>query len=320
MSTLSVHNIQGISAHNNQIVIPSGHELHCTNGRYRLPNYTTASRPGAPYQGELILNTDTATLEVWTGDRWANCGGGNRGGSSGNPAFSGGDAYDQGNQTSGTVWVTIPGSGAFEFDYDASDRYGSGDYGWIKYDAAFFGANNSGINHVEYGSPSSIIPAWNTNSTSSTSNDTIGSGTHRIGREQNHSGGNSLSTIRCALPKLTKARYSASYQAGGWHTADFCAFNQNFSGIVNNSPYENNGCGYWCVIWDGNASGNTSSNWLVVDPGNLGSGNNSHSQSGILLSFGTERGSSSAPPYIIWGTTDAYGEYRYTNAWELWLH
>ena len=131
--------MQGIATYNNQIEIPAGHELHCTAGRYRLPNYSASNRPSNAYVGELIINTDTATLEMWTGDRWANCGGGNRGGSAANPAFSGGDAYEQGNQSSGTVWVTIPGSGAFEFTYDATDRFGTGDNGWIKYDAAFFG-------------------------------------------------------------------------------------------------------------------------------------------------------------------------------------
>ena len=59
-------------------------------GRYRLPNYAASNRPSNAYVGELIINTDTATLEMWTGDRWANCGGGNRGGSQSNPAFSGG--------------------------------------------------------------------------------------------------------------------------------------------------------------------------------------------------------------------------------------
>jgi len=247
-------------------------------------------------------------------------GGGGVGLSSGNPALSGRHAYQNGRTSGGQVWVEIPGDGAFLFDYDASDRYGSGDNGWIRYDAGFFGANNGSISWQAYGSPSSIIPAWNTNSTSSTSNDTINQGRLRIGREQSHQGGNSLSTIRCSLPKLTKARYQMSANSGGADTADFGSFTQNFSGIVNNSPYQNNGSGYWCVIWDGNPSGNFSSNMLILDPGNLRSGNGSYSQTIGPLSFGTERGSSSQVPQIIWGTTDAYREYSYINSWELWLH
>ena len=312
--------MQGIATYNNQIEIPAGHELHCTAGRYRLPNYSASNRPSNAYVGELIINTDTATLEMWTGDRWANCGGGNRGGSAANPAFSGGDAYEQGNQSSGTVWVTIPGSGAFEYTYDATDRFGTGDNGWIKYDAAFFGSNNAAIDYVVYGTPSTIIPAFNTNSDTSTNNDTINQGTHRVGRNQTHSGGNSLSTVRCALPKLTKCAYTASRTAGGFHTADFGAFTRNFSGIVNNSPYQNNGSGYWTVVFSGNASGNFNNDMLVLDNGDLRSGNGSYSVNTGVLSFGTERGSGSQIPQIIWGTTDAYGEYCYTTSWELWLH
>ena len=320
MSTLSVHNLQGIAAYSNKIEIPSGHKFTTAAGQFRIPNYAAASKPSSPEVGDVILNTDTATLEVWTGDRWAVCGGGNAGGSQSNPATSGKNAYDNGQVSSGTVWVNIPGSGTFEFDYDASDKYGTGDRGWIRYDSAFFGANNAAIAHTEYGSPSSILPAWNTNSNSSTSNDTISQGRLRIGRESSHQGGNSLSTIRCSLPRFTKAHYSMSAQSGGSDTADFGAFTQNFSGIVNNSPYQNNGSGYWAVLWDGNTSGNFSSNMLIIDPGNLRSGNGSYSQSIGPLSFGTERGSASQVPQIIWGTTDAYREYSYINSFTLWLH
>ena len=320
MSTLSVHNLQGISAYNNKIGIPAGHKLGEGTGEFRLPNYPSNAKPSSPEVGDVILNSTTATLEVWTGDRWAICGGGNRGGSAANPAESAGDAYDQGNQTSGTVWVTIPGSGAFQFEYDATDRYGTGDNGWIKYDAAFFGANNSAIAYTVYGSPSTIIPAFNTNSSSSITNDTISAGTHRVGREQSHAGGNSLSTIRCALPRLTKVKYEASRVAGGNQTADFGAFTQNFSGIVNNSPYQNNGAGYWTVVFSGNSSGSFGSDMLILDNGNLRSGNGSYTVNTGVLSFGSERGSGTQVPQVIWGTTDAYNEYCYTTSWSLWLH
>ena len=319
MSTLSVNNLQGLSP-TNKVTVPAGHKLSCESGRYRLPNYSSGNRPSNAETGELIINTTTATLEMWTGDRWAVCGGGNRGATQSNPAESAGDAYDQGNTVSGTVWVSIPGSGAYQFEYDATDRYGTGDFGWIKYDAAFFGANNASIAYTVYGSPSSIIPAFNTNSSSSTSNDTINQGTHRVGREQSHQGGNSLSTIRCSLPRFTKAKYQASMVSGGADTADFGSFTQNFSGIVNNSPYQNNGSGYWAVLFSGNASGSFGSDMLILDNGTLQSGNGSYSNNTSVLSFGTERGSPTQVPQIIWGTTDAYREYVYVNSWELWLH
>ena len=38
-----------------------------------------------------------------------------------------------------------------------------------------------------------------------------------------------------------------SAQSGGSQTADLGALHRNFSGIVNNSPYQNNGQGYWTV-------------------------------------------------------------------------
>lgn len=247
-------------------------------------------------------------------------GGSGVGTTAGNPALSGRHAYQNGRTSSGQVWVEIPGDGAFLFDYDASDRYGSGDSGWIRYDAGFFGANNGSIDWQAYGSPSSIIPAWNTNSTNSTNHDTINQGTLRIGREQSHQGGNSLSTIRISLPRLTKAHYAMSATAGGSQTADFGNFTQNYSGIINNSPYQNNGNGYWSLIWDGNPGGNPSSNWLITDPGNLRSGNGGYSQNIGPLSFGNERGSASQIPKMIWGTCDAYNEYSFIQSWTLWLH
>ena len=246
-------------------------------------------------------------------------GGGGRGSSSGNPAYSGRDAYDQG-QRGDTVWIEIEGSGSFSMTFDPSDRYGNGRNGWIKYDASFFGGNNGSIDWVVYGQPSSIIPAWNTNSTNSTSHSTINQGTLRIGREQSHQGGNSLSTVRVSLPKLTQARYSMSATAGGNQTADFGTGWHNFSGIINNNPYQNNGNGYWALIWSGNPNGNESNDWLVLDPGNLRSGNGGYSQQIGPLSFGSERGSASQIPQMIWGTTDAYNEYSYIQQWELWLH
>ena len=74
------------------------------------------------------------------------------------------------------------------------------------------------------------------------------------------------------------------------------------------------------MVFSGNASGNFNSDMLVLDNGDLRSGNGSYSVNTSVLSFGTERGSSSQVPQVIWGTTDAYNEYCYTNSWELWLH
>ena len=110
--------------------------------------------------------------------------------------------------------------------------------------------------------------------------------------------------------------YTAQYVSGGNDTADFGAFTQNFSGIIGNNPYQNNGSGYWAVIWSGN-NGSWNNDMTIIDPGNLTSGNNSHSQTIGPVGFS---GQTSTDPWIIWGTTDAYREYRYTNSWTLWMH
>ena len=139
---------------------------------------------------------------------------------------------------------------------------------------------------------------------------------HRIGRNQSHNGGNSLSTIRIMLPKLTRVHYSAQYVSGGNDTADFGAFTQDYSGIINNNPYQNNGSGYWAVIWSGN-NGSWNNDMTIIVPGILTSCNFSLSQSIGPVGFS---GQTSTDPWIIWGTTDAYREYRYTNSWTLWMH
>ena len=65
MSTLSVNNLQGLSP-TNKVTVPSGHKLSCESGRYRLPNYSSGNKPSNAETGELIINTTTATLEMWT--------------------------------------------------------------------------------------------------------------------------------------------------------------------------------------------------------------------------------------------------------------
>ncbi len=246
----------------------------------------------------------------------ASGGGGGNGATSQNPADSGRAAYEGGLRTS-KAWITIPGNGAFEFDYDYGDRYGTGEYGWIKYDRWFFGANYSNISWTQYGSPNSIYPAWSTDNNTH-SNNTISEGRFRIGKEESHNGGNSLSTIRYRLPAHTSVRWWMQAHTYGGDTADCGYMNENYYGIINNSPYENNGNGYWTVIWDGSPSGSWGSNMLSLDPGNWCSGNNWHSGS-QYRSWGSERGTS-YNSYCIHGTTDAYREYRIMNEWELWLH
>lgn len=80
MSTLSVHDIQGISTYGNQIRIPSGSNLNVVgdttvggkldlSGQYDGPTWTTATRPSNPVVGTMGYNTETY-LEVWDGTAW----------------------------------------------------------------------------------------------------------------------------------------------------------------------------------------------------------------------------------------------------------
>ena len=309
----------------NTIQVYNGSEWQPLASATELDNWAgTGARPASPTIGDLGINTTDGKLEVYAGidpdtnaASWILHGVSAPGSSADNPAVSAKSAYAAGLTDVTTIWITI-GSTAYETQYDPTDRYGDGKVGWAKIDNTFFGNNNTTISHTEYGSPSSMIPAWNTNSNTSTSNDTISTGRLRVGREQSHSpsGNNSLSTVRFTLPKLTAARYTGAHQSGGSDTADFGSFTQNFDGIRNNSPYQNNGNGYWVVVYSGGTTG-FSTDMLIMDPGNRGSGNQSFTSTSGVVSYSTETTNN---PVIIWGTTDAYNEFMYVNSFELWVH
>ena len=57
MSTLSVHNLQGIATYSNKIAIPSGHKLGEGTGELRIPNYAGNAKPSNPEVGDLIMNS-----------------------------------------------------------------------------------------------------------------------------------------------------------------------------------------------------------------------------------------------------------------------
>lgn len=73
MSTLSVHDILGLSAYSNKIRIPSGHALEI-DGSLKFPTWTTSTRPSGPETGSLGYNTETAVLELYNGTAWVNVG------------------------------------------------------------------------------------------------------------------------------------------------------------------------------------------------------------------------------------------------------
>ena len=102
------------------------YKLSGAAGQFRLPNYPGNSKPSNPELGDLILNSTTATLEVWTGDRWAVCGGGNRGGSQVILQSLEEMLLRMDNKHLEMFGLQYC-SGAFQFEYDAGDRYGTGD-------------------------------------------------------------------------------------------------------------------------------------------------------------------------------------------------
>ena len=294
-------------------------------GNLTLPVGTTSGgngRPGTPIIGMMRVNTDAETdpiVEWYDGTQWISLGTPPIGSSETNPAKTAAEAYDDGLRGT-SIWLEIDGT-AYLMEYDDTDRYSTGENGWANYTNTVFGDNYTTIPNATYGSPSNIVPAWNVNSATATTNATISTGQLRIGQNTSHTGGNSLSTVRCAVPKHTSCYYQLTDgTSGGNDTADFGTTWQtgNYGyNIYNNSPYQNNGSGYWCIMHTGNASDTSNStNHVILDPGNLRSGNGNWTTNNYET-FGT---TTTDVPYIIWGTTDAYREYAYIKDWNVWVH
>ena len=73
MSSLSLHDLQGISAHSNKIRVPSGNSLQ-VEGTFKMPNWTTAGRPSSPEVGMIGWNTSKEEVEVYDGTGWVRAG------------------------------------------------------------------------------------------------------------------------------------------------------------------------------------------------------------------------------------------------------
>ena len=70
MSTLSIHDIQGLSAFSNQVRIPSGHRL-TFDGALNLRNLSTTNLPtSGNLEGDIVYNTNTKGISIWTGSSW----------------------------------------------------------------------------------------------------------------------------------------------------------------------------------------------------------------------------------------------------------
>ena len=341
MSTLRVSKLAGTANSLNQVTVPAGKKLKIgadasldlsgLDTALQLPAGTTAQRPGSPATGYWRYNIDNNAFEIYTGSAWASLSAAATGaaaivrdGSSAVAAADNpGDAYDAGLTSGNEVWLKV-GDTTLPYEYDPSDRFGTGDQGWALMNHTWFGTYGPShlVPYRSFGSPYTSLPSFGTNYDSRAGRTTIQNGSFRIGLNAQHQspgpGGNSLSTIRIQLPRCTKARYyKDNRQNGGADAADYGAFVQNFNGINRNSPYENNGSGYWMVIWSGrdsNQGGSVGNDWMIMDNGN----NNQNGYVSSVRSFGA--GKPSTDPFAIWGTTDAYREYVYYKEWRIWFH
>lgn len=117
MSSLSLHDLQGIGSFNNTIRVPTGHRLEVEGG-FKLPSYPQASRPSNPEVGDLILNTTTLNVEVWTGGAWVNIGGGQSTlGTENNPATSAQELVNANITTDGVYWIKASGTAPLQQVY-----------------------------------------------------------------------------------------------------------------------------------------------------------------------------------------------------------
>ena len=114
MSELKVSKLKGIGATLNQVSVPPGNDLRIgsegcidmrNTGALQLPTGTTAQRPGSPAAGYMRYNTQTGSLEFYTGSTWTSLAGGSY-------VTDGLIAYlDAGNASSysgsGSTWTSI---------------------------------------------------------------------------------------------------------------------------------------------------------------------------------------------------------------------
>jgi len=73
MSTLSLRNLQGITAYSNTILVPSSHYLKIDpGGGIQIPSYTTTNLPTTGQQiGQIVFDSTVKAVKVWDGIIWA---------------------------------------------------------------------------------------------------------------------------------------------------------------------------------------------------------------------------------------------------------
>jgi hypothetical protein len=146
MSILSVRDIQGIAAYNNTVRVPSGH-IFDVQGNFKVPTFTTVTRPTTTTVGLVGFNTTTSTVQVYTGatNGWVDIG---------KTAIDGttqASAVDKSTDilvanpaaTTGWYWIKVSGT-AQQFWVDCTYRGG----GWIL--VLNNRSGNGGMNNLTY--------------------------------------------------------------------------------------------------------------------------------------------------------------------------
>ena len=111
MSSLSLHDLQGISAYQNKVRVPTGHQLD-VEGALKVPVWTDSTRPGSPETGMIGYNTTTGRTEVYDGTDWVLISSvtGGTGETEANPAASAAAILAANpNAPSGPYWLNVDG-------------------------------------------------------------------------------------------------------------------------------------------------------------------------------------------------------------------
>lgn len=120
MSILSVRDIQGIAANNNKIRIPSGHQLSI-EGNFKLPVWTTGTRPISPEVGLIGYNTTLKYTEIYVDSGWVSISFAGVDGSVTSPFGSPVQAFSNGAQSGRTYFFRFGGMAvAQELEFQAN--------------------------------------------------------------------------------------------------------------------------------------------------------------------------------------------------------
>ena len=128
MSSLSVGELRGLAA-NNTVIVPSNQTLQI-NGGFRVPTWTTASRP-ANLTGSFGYNTENEVLEFYNGTEWVEAGGSSvPDGSSADKAAPSANDIKLANPAApdGVYWIDLPSSGPTQLYCIMNSAYDQG--GW----------------------------------------------------------------------------------------------------------------------------------------------------------------------------------------------